>query len=212
MKEKFEKKEARNFGKKNTMVWIACLFAVTLFIGVAIQPALSNPMANNVVENETDPDTCSLCVPISKNTGTGPTCKTCICAARVAVKTSMSYTRDKIDKKIEETGGYYSGFFGDIVIWILEGVEEGISVSGYEIDLDKNQLNETIRYWVDECVGPQEHNVTKIIAALQGVSIGVRMYLISVCLNDKQIRPIPKLLTQRIFEILSEILVKIVLS
>jgi len=210
MKEKFGKNEASHIGKRNTAIMIVSILSVALFIGTALQPAIASPMTYLVVEVEDNEDECPLCRSRESPAETKPKCKTCLSAAGFAVKHGINYTRGKIIEKMNNND-VWEGVLADISLWLIEGVGQGIKLSGFKIELDKEELNETIKYYVNKYVGPQGHNVTKIFVALRAISIGIRVYFISLCANGKQILPISTILMQFLSRVVSEFLINLFL-
>jgi hypothetical protein len=210
MKKIFGKNEASHNGNKNSVIMIVSIIAVSLFIGTAMQPALASPISDKEINSETDPDNCSLCRPRSKDAGPGPSCKTCLCAVGIAVTHSLKYAKDKINYKINENNGeVIDGILGDIVLWLLEGTAEGIKKSGFKIDIDYNELKDVIKNLVNEGIGPQGHDITKILVTLRYISIGIRIYLVSLCINGKQYFPISAAIIRFLSETIPIFLLKI---
>jgi len=184
------------------------IIAISLFIGMALQPAIASPMYDAAVEeNEYE---CPLCRSREEPAETKPICKTCLCTAGHAVKHGISYTRGKIIEKMNDND-VWEGILADISLWLIEGTGQGLKIYGFKIEFDKEELNETINYYVNKYVGPQGHNVTKIFVALRAISIGIRVYFISLCANGKQILPISTRLMQFFSRVVSEFLIKLFL-
>lgn len=210
MKNDLGKNEAGGSGNKSSAIMIISIIAVALFIGTALQPAIASPIPE--VEVEEKEEECLLCRSRGNPAETKPECNNCLCTAFVAVDYGIDQTRKKIKEKLVETNGeVYDGILGDIVLWLVEGVAEGIVKSGFKIKFDKEELNETIHYYINKYVGPQGHDITKILVALQAISIGIRVYLISLCVEGKHILPISTMIFKFISKVLSEFLIKILL-
>jgi hypothetical protein len=180
MKGKFGKKEASHFGKNNAVMMIVCIFALTLFIGTAVQPAIASTITRQNIETYTAEEECTICAPRADIPSTNPNCKTCQEAVSYAVEYMKYYVKDKL-KDVNET---YFLWTLDVVILISEGIHLGLQQSGFKIEVDKEDLNDNIVYWVNKTVGPQMFNVTLFLAKIGAISIGVTSYLITLCNGD----------------------------
>ena len=202
------KNEASRSSNKSSAIMIVSIIAVTLFIGTSLQPAIASP----IPEVEEREEECLLCRSRERPAETKPKCKSCLCTAYVAVGHGIGYTKDKIIEQVEQNNGeVYDGIFGDIVLWLVEGIAEGIVVSGFKLEFDKEELKGIIKDYVDKHIGPQGHDITKILIALQAISIGIRIYLISLCADGRHILPITASIMKFLSKVLSEFLIKILL-
>jgi hypothetical protein len=109
-------------------------------------------------------------------------CKTCIQAAFHAVK----YMRNHVKDALSET---YFLWVADATILIIEGLILGVKDSGFKIEIDYNELNDTITFWSNKLIGPQIFFVTRFLAKLGVISIGVTWYLFSFCIDTTKIMP-----------------------
>lgn len=179
------KKEAGNFPKHNTLIMIVSILTVTLFVGLAVQPAISQKVPAEVIPTEIEEE----CIPckVAEPQNTKPPCTTCACAIDIAVVHALEYTATKVYIKMEKTENeIYSGFFIDLALWIKEGIIEGIAKSGFEFDINIIELGKVCLYWAREKYVIPDHDLAKISAALQGVLKGIGEYLIDVCNNRSQ--------------------------
>jgi len=179
MKGKLGNKEARNFGKNNAVMMIVCIFALTLFIGTAVQPAIANIVTRQNLETHTDEEECPICAPRS-DVPINPNCKTC----QEAVSYAIDYMKDYVKDKLKDVNETYFLWTLDVVILISQGIHIGLQNSGFEIEVDKEDLNDNIVYWVNKTVGPQMFNVTLFLAKLGAISIGITSYLLTLCKDD----------------------------
>lgn len=177
MKEKFGKMEASHIGKNNSMIMIVSIIAVTLFIGTAVQPAIATTIHSQGIEVQEAEEECIICAPRSDGPTHGPACKTCGEAVEYAVGYMKVYVKEKM-KDVNET---YFLWSLDVVFLISEGIHIGLKNSGFKIEIDREELNENIEYWVNKTVGPQMFNVTIFLAKLGAISIGVTGYLLTIC-------------------------------
>jgi hypothetical protein len=203
MKKKFGKMEASHIGKNNSVIMIVCIFAITLFIGTAVQPAIASALTDHRFETQKAEEGCPLCAPRADVPSSNPTCKTCGEAVTYAVDYMKVYVKNKL-KDVNET---YFLWTLDVVLLISQGIHIGLQKSGFKIEVDKEELNDNIVYWVNKTVGPQMFNVTMFLAKLGAISIGVSSYLLTLC-NDGTSKNSKEILKQKwsIFGIVPRIL------
>ncbi len=178
MKGKFGKKEAGGITLNSSAIMIVGLAVVTLFVGVAIQPAISvSAVSSNVgqavVEEEYVPCDCEE--QNSKDAG----CKTCV----EAVFHAVNYMKGHVKSYIEylRSRGVYLLWTMDFTFEIIEGLKLGFQDSGFKIKINLTVLNDTINIWVNKLYGPQLHLITRISARIIAIYIGITMYLLTFC-------------------------------
>jgi hypothetical protein len=94
----------------------------------------------------------------------------------------------------------------------MKGIIEGINKSGFEIDFDIEELRVTVYDLVMEHVGPQGHDITKILVALRYITVGLRVYLISLCIEGEKKLPISTVLVNKILDVISIVLIKVLVK
>jgi len=180
MKGKFGKKEASHIGKNNAVMMIFCIFALTLFIGTAVQPAIASLITRQNFETDKAEEECTICAPRSDVPIKNPNCKSC----QEAVSYAVDYMKDYVKEKLKDVNETYFLWTLDVVILMSEGIHIGLQKSGFKFEVDKDELNENIEYWVNKTVGPQMFNVTIFLAKLGAISIGITSYLLTICNGD----------------------------
>ena len=178
--------------KRNTVITITSLLAVSLFIGAALPSAFADSSPEGAVEE------CSSCtlkhVPRPRD---DPSCDTC----KEAVYYAVDYMKDHVKENVD---GIYFLWTVDVVILISEGLIEGFKESGFRIEIDEDELRANIEYWVNNTVGPQKFTVTLFLAKLGAIVVGVTAYLISLCYDDDaQNRPVTTQHSRTISRIMS---------
>jgi len=178
MKGKFGKKEAGGITLNSNVIMIVGLAAVTLFVGVAIQPAISvSAVSSNVgqvvVEEEHVPCDCEK--QHTKDAG----CTTCVEAVFHAVNYMKSHVKSYIEYL--RSNGTYLLWTVDFACEVIEGLRLGFQDSGFKIKINLTALNDTINIWVNKLYGPQLHLITKISARIIAIYIGITMYLLTFC-------------------------------
>ena len=178
MNGKFGKKKAGGIALNSSVIMIVSVLAATLFIGAAVQPAISGSKADlnfgqTAVKEEHIP--CGCEEPVPKDAG----CKTCVEAIFHAVK----YMKGHVNNYIQylRSNGTYLLWTMDLAIEIFEGLRLGIQDSGFKIKINLTELNNTINIWVNKLWGPQMHLITRISARLVAIYIGITMYLLTFC-------------------------------
>ena len=178
MKEKFGKKEARGSTLNSSVIMIVSIVAVSLFVGTTIQPAIATTgfttnlnTEQAIVEEEYVPCNCEE--QISKDAG----CKNCVEAVLYAVK----FMKDHVKNTFKDKGVYFLRT-ADIAIVVVEGIVLGLKDSGFKIKIDYNELKNTVNQWVNKLYGPQMFFVTRLMARLGAIYIGVTWYLLSFCI------------------------------
>ena len=187
MNKKIGKNEASHILMKNTVIMTVSIMAVILFIGTAIQPALAGTPTTHGIESKPNEE-CTLCASSSENSPNLPICKTCVEAVNFAVDYSMDYVKAKVN----DTPVWYPLKARDITIHFRDGIFKGLAESGFSLkELDKNDLNATIGYWVNLTVGEQTLNRTLFVAYIGAVAIGITGYLLSLCNKEKAKSRVP---------------------
>ena len=178
MNKKLGRNEASHILKKNTVIMTFSFIAVALFIGTAIQPVLADSVYSRVVEPEPAEVECALCAKQTESSSELPGCKTCVEAVNFAIDYSMEYVKGKVD----ETPVWYPLKAREITIHLRDGIIEGLFESGFSFKkIDKDDLTDTIDYWVNLTVGEQTLNRTRFVAYLGAITIGITGYLLSLC-------------------------------
>jgi len=177
MKKKFGKKEAGGIALNSSVIMIVSIVAVTLFIGTAMQPviAISDSTASLNAKKELAEEEhlyCDCVKQISEDTG----CKTCVEAVFYAVNFMKDHVKDSFKDK-----GVYFLWTADLALVIVEGLVLGIQDSGFKIKIDQNELKNTVNYWINKLYGPQMFFVTRFMARLGAIYIGITWYLLSFC-------------------------------
>lgn len=167
MKKDIEKKEAGNFPKHNTLIMIVSIVTISLFIGMAVQPAISN-----AVEKKDKSHDLNL-----KNNLKGG-CKTCGCMVTFTISYMINYVKDALKGK-----GHYPMISLDAVQLIFLGTLQGIANSGFNVQINKVHLKLTIWYYLNKMVGKQIFPSTMLVAALAAIGVGISAYLLSLCNN-----------------------------
>jgi len=178
MKKNNGKKEASYIGKNNTVIMIVSILAVTLFIGAAMQPVMAGELPIKGNEPAAVEEECLPCKSKEKINKEDTECKTCVEAVSHAVK----YMVDHINKSLNGNG-WYLMWPVDASILIFEGIVLGFEDSGFKMEVDYDDLNDFINKTVEKYVGPQLFPVTKLLATLAAISIGITGYLLLLC-ND----------------------------
>lgn len=161
---------------KNTVIIAVSLLIVALFIGTAMTPTTAGSLSQ-----ESEEEGCKLCAnseqktldPSSPNGG----CETC----REAVEHTIDFTIDYVQDNLK---GRYFLWRVDAVLLILEGVVLGWEDSGYQLQLDMDEIQAEIEYWLDLLVGQQIFFVTLFLAKLVAIAAGIASYLITFCLGS----------------------------
>ena len=157
------KKEAGSVPKYNKMLMIISVFAVSLFVGMAVQPVFAGPISTSeTIKNSQTPD---------------PQCDSCSQAVVFAIEYMIKHVKDNLD-------GIYFLWSVDATILIFQGLIIGLSKSGFKPTLDEDELKANINYWVKKLVGPQLFTSTKLLANIGAISIGITGYLLKLCKNE----------------------------
>ena len=179
MNKKIGKNEASHSLTKTMVKMTVSIMAVILFIGTAIQPALAGTSTTQGIESKPNQvEECNLCAPTSENLPDFPICETCVEAVNFAIDYSMEYVKGKVD----ETPVWYPLKAREITIHLRDGIIEGLFESGFSFKkIDKDDLTDTLDYWVNLTVGEQTLNRTRFVAYLGAITIGITGYLLSLC-------------------------------
>jgi len=182
MEKKFGKNKAGGITNHNWVIMIVSLLVVSLFIGITIQPVMARSLPNNS-EVPTVEEECVPCEAAERAIG-DPKCETCVEAVFHAVK----YMKDHVKNALKDKGAYFL-WTADATILIFQGLILGIKDSGFKIKIDYNELNNTINFWVSKLWGPQIFFITRFMAKLGAVSIGITWYLLSFCIDTTKLTP-----------------------
>ena len=182
MKEVYGKYRAGGIPGNNGVKMIVSLMAVTLFIGMAMQAAIADYTPSVDPELEAVEENCSECGfmgPVYEK----PKCETCVQAVFHAVEYMIGHVKDNLPKKV------YFLKTADASILIFNGLVIGLLDSGFRIKIDYDDLHDTINFWVKKLVGPQLFFITRFMARLGAISIGITFYLLSFCVDPSIISP-----------------------
>ena len=166
--------------RKNTVIMIASLLVITLFIGAGMPSVIAGSIHHTVDEQEVVIDGCPFCG--SDDSPDDPSSESC----EDAVDYAVDYMKEHVK---ENMNGTYFLWTVDVVILVFEGLIKGFKESGFTIEIDEEALKANIEYWVNKTVGPQQFTVTLFLAKLGAIAIGVTGYLISLCDDDAQNSP-----------------------
>ena len=180
MKEVYGKYRAGGIPGCNVLKMIVSIMAVTLFIGISMPAAIAGSIPN--VDHESVPveEECLECGFIEPG-NEKPNCETCVQAVFHAVKYMIGHVKRNLPEEI------YFLKTADASILIFNGLVLGIIDSGFRIEIDYNDLNNTINFWVKKLVGPQLFFITRFMARLGAISIGITFYLLSFCVDSSKI-------------------------
>ena len=101
-------------------------------------------------------------------------CDTC----KEAVQFAIDYMIDHVQTN---TKGIYFLHTVDVSILIFQGLMQGFRASGYQMEVDEEELKSVIDYWVDTLVEHQIFTITKFLATFGSIVIGITDYLIHLC-------------------------------
>ena len=176
MKEIFGKNEASGLRRKKSVIMIISILAVAIFIGAAIQPAVADslPTKGKSLFNK---DVCLPCKPKDR-LQKDPICITCSEAITFAIEHMIKHVNDNLKPY------HYPLKTMDAVLFMIEGLNDGLKMSGFKLEIDQVELKEEVIFWVDRIYGEQEFDITKFLAVLGGISIGITAYLLTLC-NDE---------------------------
>jgi hypothetical protein len=181
MNGKLGNKKAGNFAGKNGVMMIVSILSVILFIGTALQPILSASTVKKDPQQaagEKEYFTCDC----EKDADAGSGGSVCAVAAFNTVKYMIQYVKTTLKGK-----GIYFLWAADAAIVIFEGLILGIKESGFKPTIDFDKLRASINLWVSKLVGPQMFFITRFMARLGAISIGIFWYLLSICIDTSRI-------------------------
>ena len=162
MEKENEKNKAGSLPRHNTLIMIVGIFAVSLFIGMAVQPAIAGEISTTDINMaQSTPD---------------PQCDSCSEAVLFAVEYMIQHVRENLS-------GIYFLWTVDATLLIVEGLLIGFSKSGFSITINKVELQANVYYWVNKLVGPQLFTTTKLLANIGAIGIGITSYLLTLCKN-----------------------------
>lgn len=189
MKKNYGKNGAGHIGKNNTVIMIVSVLAVTLFIGAAMQPVTAGSISINHFE-PAEVEECLPCQSIEEPQTTSK-CKSCA----EAVFHAVDYMKNHVKTALKGKGWYFMKSV-DASILIFQGIVLGFKDSGFKPTINYKELNDTISYWVNKLCGPQQiFTVTKFLAKLGAISIGITGYLLSLC-NFNYAKSLPAAIKQ----------------
>jgi hypothetical protein len=179
MKKKFGRNKAGGITKKNSVIMIVSIIAVTLFIGIAIQPVIAAPLYSD--EAKEVEEECIPCKYEEEYTLGDAKCKTCV----GAVFHSVRYMKDHVRTVLKGRGVYFL-WTVDASILIFEGIILGLQDSGFKFEIDYVDLFQYINNSVNKLVDPANYlfPVTKYLAILFAIPIGITVYLLRLCNGD----------------------------
>lgn len=180
MGKKFGMNKAGHIPSKETVTMIVSILAVTLFIGTTMQPIIAAPavpLSIGVAEVEEE------CIPCKAEelAQRDSKCKTCV----GAVFHSVKYMKDHVKATMKDKGVYFL-WTVDVSIVIFEGLILGLEDSGFKIVIDYEDLFQYINNSVNKLVNPTNYlfPVTKCLATLIAIPIGITVYLLTLCNGD----------------------------
>ena len=181
MKKVFGEYKAGGIPGGNGVKMIVSIIAVALFIGIAMQTAIAGSIPTIDNEPVAVEEECITCNFIELG-DEKPKCETCVQAVFHAVEYMVDHVKTSLQGK-----GVYFLKTADATILIFEGLFLGIKDSGFRVKIDYNDLNDTIDFWVTKLVGPQLFFITRFMARLGAISIGITWYLMSFCVDTSKI-------------------------
>lgn len=177
MNNQFGRTKAGSIPARKTVFMIVSILAISLFVGMAIQPAMSGVIEKNdfsessVVEDSSD---CGCLERVTEK----PKCDTCV----KAVIHSVKYMKNHVKTELKGKGVYFLKT-ADATILVFEGLVLGFIDSGFKIKIDYKELGSVVDLWVTKLWGPQMYFITRFMAKLGAISIGITCYLLSFCVN-----------------------------
>jgi hypothetical protein len=160
------KNQAGNLSKNSAMVMIVSILAVSMFIGIAFQPAIASSVSKEEKKAE-----------IKQPLGPDPSCDSCAKAVAFSIEYMVNHVKSNLN-------GVYFLWSVDATILIFQGLILGLQQSGFKPEINEMELKATVHYWVKKLVGPQIFTTTKLLAKIGAVGIGITGYLLSLCNND----------------------------
>jgi hypothetical protein len=165
MEKKYIKNKAGNGPTHNTVIMIVSILAISLFIGMAVQPVIADAVKNKNESHDLN----------SQNELKGD-CKTCACMVDFTIRYMIKHVKDNLK-------GIYYLWTVDAVQLIFQGTMKGIANSGFNPQVNTVHLKASIYYWVNKLVGQQIFTTTKLLAVLSAIGVGISGYLLSLCNN-----------------------------
>lgn len=183
MGKKFGRNKAGHITSNETVTMIVSILAVTLFIGTAIQSVIAAPAAplsSGGAEVEEVEEECIPCK-AEELEQWDPKCKTCV----GAVFHSVKYMKDHVKATMKDKDVYFL-WTVDVSIVIFEGLILGLEDSGFKIVINYEDLFQYINNSVNKLVNPTNYlfPVTKCLAILIAIPIGITVYLLTLCNGD----------------------------
>lgn len=163
--------------KKSTIVYIIGLVMSCLFVSAFVPSVFAGAISQDKIDMEHNEKVCIPCRTKQRIESDNPFCDTC----REAVEFAVDFMKDYVKEKIDDT---YPLWSFDVTILILEGLVHGFIESGFLMEIDVNELQSNIEYWVNEIVGTQKYNATLFLARLGAITIGVTTYLLTLCIEE----------------------------
>lgn len=167
----FGRNEAGSSRRKNPVVMIISILAVSIFIGSAIQPALADDITLPIK-------------PIKQNLEKKGLCTTCHCAVDFAIDHMIIYVKNNAPPDKE-----HLFWRVEYVALIWQGLNQGLKLSGFEVKINIIEVMAEIEYWVDEIADGQILPVTRFLANLTAIGAGLLTYLTTLCDNGD---PVPQ--------------------
>jgi hypothetical protein len=163
--------------KKSTVVYIIGLVTSCLFVSAFVPSVFAGAISQDKIEMEHNEELCIPCRSRQITESDNPNCDTC----REAVEFAVDFMKEYVKEEIDDT---YPLWSFDVTILVLEGLVQGFIESGFLMEIDVNELQSNIEYWVNEIVGSQKYNATLFLARLGAITIGVTTYLLTLCTED----------------------------
>ena len=176
MEKKFWKKKAGYIPNNKIVTMIVSIVAVTLMIGVAMQPVIAGTAQKITPDLQTDESEC-IPEPTKEPENVGPICRNCTCAMEFAIDYMITF----VDRNLHD--GPFLIKSGELVGLMFLGIIKGIDKSGFRIKIEPNELESNISHWIKKLVEPDNYwfNVTEILANLVAIAVGISAYLLSQC-------------------------------
>ncbi|UCF13635.1 MAG: hypothetical protein JSW06_05090 [Thermoplasmatales archaeon] len=187
MNKNFGRSKAGGITKKNSVIMIVSILAVTLFIGTAIQPVIATPLTSEGAEVKEVEEVCIPCKYEEERTQGDAKCKTCVGAVFYAVRYMNGHVRDKIKAKISEGGKLiYPLWTVDLSMLFSQELIKGLVDSGFRFKVDFVDLCQSINNTVNKLIDSANYfyPVISYLAVLFVIPIGITVYLLRLCTGD----------------------------
>ena len=170
--------------KPRTLKIISSIMVTAFFIGALLPSAIAGRINEQPSVSVMDLSGCCTYMVEVEYVQTTGSCSSC----KEAVKFAIDYMIDHVKENVK---GIYFLQTVDVSLLIFHGLIEGFIKSGYQMDIDPDDLETVIDYWVDKLTGPQIFTVTKFLAVFGSIAIGVTDYLLNLCNGNNTIASYP---------------------